>query len=83
MAKFLIVKENDERLIDESRWDFYKSQGYRKVEAKKADTNETEPTKAELLAEATALGIDLPSKPTVAVLKELIAAKKADTGNQQ
>lgn len=83
MAKFLIVKENDERLIDESRWEFYKSQGYCKVEAKKADTGGKEPTKAELLAEAKALGIELPANPTVAVLKELIAAKKADTDNQQ
>ena len=32
MAKFLIVKENDERLVDETRWKFYESKGYRKVD---------------------------------------------------
>ena len=32
MAKFLIIKENDERLVDETRWKFYESKGYRKVD---------------------------------------------------
>lgn len=88
MAKeFLIIKDNDERLIDESRWDYYKAQGYRKsadvaaeIEAgKKPAGNEDAPkTKKELLAEAKELGIDVPNKATNAQIEEMIAAKKAE-----
>lgn len=85
MAKFLIVKENDERLIDERFWTKYQSQGYRKVadvlaERKKKAAQNTEPvpTKAELIKKAEALGIGIPAKATVTVLTELIAAKEAE-----
>jgi len=88
MAKeFLIIKDNDERLIDESRWEFYQRQGYRKsadvaaeIEAaKKQGAGEDAPkTKKELLAEAKELGIDVPNKATNAQIEELIAAKKAE-----
>lgn len=88
MAKeFLIIKDNDERLIDESRWEFYQRQGYRKsadvaaeIEAaKKQGAGEDAPkTKKELLAEAKELGIDVPNKATNAQIEEMIAAKKAE-----
>lgn len=88
MAKeFLVIKDNDERLIDESRWEFYQRQGYRKsadvaaeIEAaKKQGAGEDAPkTKKELLAEAKELGIDVPNKATNAQIEELIAAKKAE-----
>lgn len=88
MAKeFLVIKDNDERLIDESRWEFYQRQGYRKsadvaaeIEAgKKSAGNEDAPkTKKELLAEAKELGIDVPNKATNAQIEEMIAAKKAE-----
>ena len=82
MAEFLITKGNDERLIDEKRWEFYQKQGYRKsadvLKEMNAGKEPAEKTKAELLKDAKELGIDVPSKATVAQIKELIAAKEAE-----
>lgn len=91
MAKFLIVKENDERLIDETRWKFYESKGYRKVDdvlaerkksAKKTETGEKELSKmnkAELSEKAASLNIEVPANATNKEIVALIeAAAKAD-----
>lgn len=52
------------------------------VPAERIPTPTTEPTKADLLAQAEELGIDVPSRATKAELEELIAAAQTtDTDN--
>lgn len=93
MAKFLIVKENDERLVDETRWKFYESKGYRKVDevlaerkksAKKSDAGADEKelskmNKAELSEKVASMNIEVPANATNKEIVALIeAASKAD-----
>lgn len=84
MAKFLIVKENDERLVDETRWKFYESKGYRKVDdvlakRKKPDAGAGEKelskmNKAELTEKAASMNIEVPANATN---KEIVALIEA------